>query len=148
MPEGRRRRFSVEQIEQLFELVSERLVQVVSAKVEHLLRNSELGKKLGLEPSAAPPQSLLDYTSEAQEKPGSSSTKERKKCTVEGCQEPARARGLCSRHYQKQRYEEKHQAQARRGTGECSVENCHEKVYANDMCSRHFMEWVRSRRKE
>lgn len=76
-------------------------------------------------------------------------------CSEPGCGRPARARGLCSKHYQRLRYREKRSNAAgpdgdgalKRGMGVCEVEGCDQQVYARKMCSKHFMEWVRSRRK-
>ncbi len=147
MAEVRRRKFSLEQLAQMLEILGERIGQAVSVKVEQMLRNSELAKKLGFTPAAeTETANPVGQPEDALSPPQPAEVG--KCCMIEGCQEPARARGLCSRHYQKQRYEEKRMTQPKRGSGTCSVENCSEKVYANEMCSRHFMEWVRSRRKD
>ncbi|MBN2497686.1 MAG: hypothetical protein JXR96_24040 [Deltaproteobacteria bacterium] len=78
----------------------------------------------------------------------------RKTCTVEGCSLPARARGLCSKHYQRLRYAEKRREENRdgprktekRGLGTCSIEGCDAATYAKGMCGKHFMEWVRAQK--
>lgn len=72
-------------------------------------------------------------------------------CAEPGCTEPARARGLCSKHYQRVRAAERRDAESeakpRRGGGSCSREGCAQTVYARGMCSKHFMEWVRTQKK-
>ncbi len=87
------------------------------------------------------------------------------KCSARGCNKPARAKGLCSKHYQRQRYAEKHpnapkrvrvkkatrkktrKAVARtRSKGICSVKDCGKPARAKGLCAKHFMEWVRSKK--
>jgi hypothetical protein len=77
-------------------------------------------------------------------------------CAEPGCGEPARARGLCSKHYQRQRYAERREAEEReagpnalpkRGGGSCAIGGCGQIVYARGMCGKHFMEWVRTQKK-
>jgi hypothetical protein len=93
-------------------------------------------------------------------------------CSEDDCDQPARARGLCSKHYQRLRYAEKRAveqgeeipktlAEARanrsrkplrktdkRGGGLCSSEGCERPNYAKGLCGKHFMEWVRSKKTE
>lgn len=98
-------------------------------------------------------------------------------CSEPGCNEPARSKGLCSKHYQRQRYAKKHthvatkskvrsvakrlsvqkpnrtkkpavaRKPANRGGGTCKEKGCHSPVHARNLCGRHFMAWVRSRKK-
>jgi len=70
-------------------------------------------------------------------------------CSHADCDEPVRAKGLCAKHYQRQRYAKKRAETPRtsgRGFGECSLEGCERKVHARGMCGAHFMEWVRAKR--
>jgi len=85
------------------------------------------------------------------------------KCSARGCNKPARAKGLCSKHYQRQRYAEKHpnapkrvrvkkvarkktRKTAVRSKGICSVKDCGKPARAKGLCAKHFMEWVRSKK--
>ena len=84
-------------------------------------------------------------------------------CSAHGCNKPARAKGLCSKHYQRDRYAEKHPDASKRirtkkaprkkirkavirSKGTCSVKNCGKPARAKGLCAKHFMEWVRSRK--
>lgn len=64
-------------------------------------------------------------------------------CSVEGCERPTHSRGLCTKHYQRWRY------QSKRGGPElppktrsewvgCSWLECTERSYANGRCKRHY----------
>ncbi len=95
-----------------------------------------------------------------------------KTCSEPDCNLPARARGLCSKHYQRLRYAEKRASElgqpppktlseakanrlnkptrktSKRGGGICSEEGCDRPNYAKGLCGKHFMEWVRSKKNE
>ena len=85
------------------------------------------------------------------------------RCSARGCNKPARAKGLCSKHYQRQRYAEKHPNAPKRvrvkkaprkkmrksvvrSKGICSVKDCGKPARAKGLCAKHFMEWVRSKK--
>ncbi len=85
------------------------------------------------------------------------------KCSARGCNKPARAKGFCSKHYQRQRYAEKHPNAPKRvrvkkatrkktrkavvrSKGICSVKDCGKPARAKGLCAKHFMEWVRSKK--
>ena len=53
------------------------------------------------------------------------------KCSVEGCDRPVRAKGLCSLHYQKERYGEDGSAP------ECSFDGCDRRAFAKGLCHAH-----------
>lgn len=91
-------------------------------------------------------------------------------CSEPDCDFPARARGLCSKHYQRLRYAEKRAQEsgeplpsslsearsqrgrkparktAKRGGTTCTRDDCQRPTYAKGMCGKHFMEWVRSQK--
>ncbi len=91
-------------------------------------------------------------------------------CSEPDCELPARARGLCSKHYQRLRYAEKRAQEAdeplpkslaearsrrgrkparkteKRGGSTCSKDDCQRPTYAKGMCGKHFMEWVRAQK--
>ncbi|RLB59790.1 MAG: hypothetical protein DRI34_00830 [Deltaproteobacteria bacterium] len=147
-------RATLEALVNLLENAGERLAGLVTSKVVSILdasADSLATPAAGADPLKTP------ATGEARQPPEGAKKKARRKpvkiCSVEGCDKPARARGLCSRHYQRQRYSERRQAEGdkgppRRGQGQCEVEGCQEVVYARQMCSKHFMQWVRNKRKE
>jgi hypothetical protein len=133
-------------------------------RIEELTARLGSSGKAASEPKAAPQPSTAPPDGADQE--GS------RVCSEPGCDQPARARGLCSKHYQRLRYAEKRAlergrpapaslAEARaerarlpirktekRGGGLCSQAGCERPNYAKGMCGKHFMEWVRSKKSE
>jgi hypothetical protein len=131
----------------IIEGISDRL----ASDVAHGISRSALAKRLAM---LDPGYSRNDLTL-PKSAPGPRSSRGEKTCSVDDCQRPSRARGMCSKHYQRLRYAEQRQSDADgsyaagmlRGNGRCSQEGCENVVYAKQMCGRHFMAWVRSRRK-
>lgn len=142
------------------ELVEEIGKQVARAVVE-VLGTPETRQALAHALQAAAKDELPDNgkgnSQDAADATSSRAGQSKPVCREPGCNRPARARGLCSKHYQRLRYREKRAAGngksepgsgvPRRGVGLCEAEGCDQPVYARNMCSKHFMEWVRSRRK-
>lgn len=62
-------------------------------------------------------------------------------CSVEGCGRPHLAAGLCSQHYQRERFARL----ATFGTGRCQIEACERPVWvkAKGWCSMHYHRWQR-----
>lgn len=138
---------------QVLEKAGERIASHVASKVVAVLDDAA-GSLLVPADSSSRPASLETMPAQ-QQQDRKKITRRRpaKICSVEGCDKPARARGLCSRHYQRQRNAERRRAEGeqdlpRRGHGQCQVEGCQEVIYARQMCSKHFMQWVREKRKE
>ncbi|HUU03200.1 MAG TPA: hypothetical protein VM425_17335 [Myxococcota bacterium] len=131
--------------------ISERLERDVADGISH----SRLAKKFAAFDSDDPGETLDPSRSESGLPAGRPASRVEKRCSIEGCQRQARARGMCSKHYQRVRYAEQRLSNADgsntegqlRGSGVCSLEGCEDSIYAKQMCSRHFMAWVRSRRK-
>lgn len=150
-----------EVIQSFVEAASEKLLEQIGSQVcDAIMRSSlmdridVLAQKFGL---------VADLPVDAQN--------DTRICTEAGCSQPARARNLCSKHYQRLRYAERRAtedgqpipktlAEARsnrskkparktekRGGGNCSIEGCDQPNYARGLCGKHFMEWVRSRKK-
>ncbi|RME29417.1 MAG: hypothetical protein D6806_01415 [Deltaproteobacteria bacterium] len=127
----------------------DRLADMLAARISEKLKNYAGGRRNGIDASHRPERPDTEQEP-AQVQRTPKRRKPVKPCSVEGCDQPARAKGLCSRHYQRQRYAERRKEGAGtvRGTGTCEVEGCEEKIYAKNMCSKHFMAWVRQKRKE
>lgn len=124
------------------------LIDGLEARIERAVAKGISGSRIGRKFSKDPPR-----PTEASEPVRQRPARREKTCSVADCRRPARARGMCSKHYQRARYAERRRGLAQgsnvslRGSGVCSHEGCEEAVYAKQMCSRHFMAWVRSRRK-
>jgi hypothetical protein len=54
-------------------------------------------------------------------------------CSIEGCDRPENARGLCSTHYGKSEHRPK-----------CSVEGCDDRQSAKGYCPKHYQRWRRT----
>lgn len=59
-------------------------------------------------------------------------------CKNEGCDKEAISRGLCSKHYQYERYHGTIQRKHERA--ECSVEGCEKPSHSKGVCINHYMQ--------
>jgi hypothetical protein len=156
-------------LRRLLDRVSDRLGDRLSVSLSSRLQRSGLLERMAAfdaqdNGSAAPPDPA------GRDAAGSGQSAEARICSQPDCELPARARGLCSKHYQRLRYAQKRAEErgdpvpedleqarsqqarkpnrrtAKRGGGVCSVEGCERTNYAKGMCGKHFMEWVRSQK--
>ena len=80
-----------------------------------------------------------------------------RECSVEGCEVTVWSRGLCRKHYDRQRHagttdpppsrEERNRAGAlkrRKYAGPCSAAGCDRPARSRGLCSRHYNQWYRS----
>lgn len=143
-------------MDEVFERIARQVAQSVTRAidesglretVESLVRRlRKEGDPPATEPGAGPAAGATE-----QQRPPQEPAKPKPICSVEGCNLPVRAKGLCARHYNRVRYAEKKKDRPEpqiRGVGQCSVEGCTETVHAKGLCGKHFMEWVRSLRQE
>lgn len=61
--------------------------------------------------------------------------REEKKCSVEGCKRPYRAKGYCNVHYKKWRHGEMEGHRPRYKT--CTKEGCHKPRVKGSLCAEH-----------
>lgn len=67
---------------------------------------------------------------------------DKRTCTIEGCADPARARGWCKKHYERWR---KHGDPAWvRPQRACSAEGCSDPARSREWCDVHYMRWRRT----
>lgn len=66
-----------------------------------------------------------------------------KPCSIEGCERPHWARGLCSAHYQRWRKNGDPLADRRRKRQRCSIEGCSTVAHGHRLCHSHYMKWRR-----
>jgi hypothetical protein len=138
--------------EKFTEQLANKIRDAVASRVAEVLSSAGLLEALTpAQPSAGPSAEAAGRKDSGQ-----------KICSFAGCHLPARARGLCSKHYQRQRYAEKKGQEdietgasgsrqnpkptAKRGGGVCSWDGCDEPNYARGLCSKHFMQWVRTKK--
>ncbi len=158
-----------ERLRQLLDRVSDRLGDRLSQSLSSRLQRSGLLEQIdALDAADSGPTGQPEPA--FQRAAAAGQPEEAKTCNQPDCELPARARGLCSKHYQRLRYAQKRaeergdpipedldQARAqqarkpnrrtsKRGGGVCSVDGCERANYAKDMCGKHFMEWVRSQK--
>lgn len=62
-------------------------------------------------------------------------------CSVDGCNRPRLARGLCTRHYQKWRKYGDPLASAPKVIRRCEVDGCDEKHFGLGYCGHHYRTW-------
>jgi hypothetical protein len=64
-------------------------------------------------------------------------------CSVEGCEKPQQARGLCPTHYQRQRLHGTTDGPTRINLGRsCSVDECDRDSASRGFCSTHYKRWL------
>ncbi len=158
-----------QRLRQLLDRVSDRLGERLSQSLSSRLQRSGLPERIAAFDARDSGPSAPSEP-EQQRAAGSGQPAEAKSCNQPDCDMPARARGLCSKHYQRLRYAQKraedrgepipadleqartqqarksNRRTAKRGGGVCSVDGCERTNYAKGMCGKHFMEWVRSQK--
>jgi len=70
---------------------------------------------------------------------------EEKRCKIEGCKRPYRAKGYCNVHYRKWRRGE---LDKRPYYKTCGEEGCRAPMFRRGMCEKHYEAWLASRRGE
>jgi len=163
------------QIEQLTAKVIARVTRGLSAAIAAALQEAGLADRVetlterleSLAPGSGPTGTGPDAPAEPSREDDQA---DGRTCSEPDCDLPSRARGLCSKHYQRLRYAEKRAVEAgetlpkslaearsrrgrkparktaKRGGTTCSVEDCQRPTYAKGMCGKHFMEWVRAQK--
>lgn len=66
-----------------------------------------------------------------------------KKCSVEGCKRPYRAKGYCGVHFHKWRRGE---LSAKPRYKICSEENCRKPLFKFGLCETHYQTWIVSKK--
>jgi hypothetical protein len=149
---------------------ADKLVRIIStAFVDKLDQSNVMDKVLEIAANLDSADSIDPHWAPVQKDP--TDNKDPALCSEATCDQPSRARGLCSKHYQRLRYAEKRAKEegfsvpsslaevqssrlrktarktARRGGSVCTLDDCERDTYAKGMCGKHFMEWVRSKKK-
>lgn len=66
-----------------------------------------------------------------------------KKCKVEGCKRPYRAKGYCNVHFRKWRRGE---LEKKPRYKICSEENCRGQIFRAGYCEKHYQAWIASKK--
>lgn len=86
---------------------------------------------------------MVAKTEKVAKKAKPAATTEARKCSVEGCKRPYRAKGFCTVHYQKWRRGEL-TAKPRYRT--CAEENCRKPTFHKGYCKEHYSAWSASKK--
>ncbi len=67
----------------------------------------------------------------------------KKKCSVDGCDIPARSNGYCNTHYQRWRRNGDPEVDRRKTAKQCSVKGCYRMCVGHGYCNTHYMRFKR-----
>lgn len=76
--------------------------------------------------------------------------RQRSTCIIDGCDEPNKARGQCSKHYQRWLARNRDvtaadaEDRARRHAAGCTVDGCAEPIKSHSWCRQHYLQWWRT----
>lgn len=76
-----------------------------------------------------------------------SSTSSTSRCSVDRCENPTKARGLCNKHYQ--RWLRHGDATTRiryNNSGQCKIRGCTAPARSRQLCQAHYLRWLKSQK--